>query len=503
MAKRSTAFALAAIAPDPHAAASLYQQLYNNLRTAILTRRLGPGTKLPATRQLASELGLARNTVVSAFEQLFAEGYLDSRTGDGTYVSHAVPDERLTVSARSATGRAAGHKANPALAQATIAVAGARLGVWSEDSTPQPFRPDMLALDHFPVDIWARLASRRWRNPGIELLGYGDPAGYPPLRAAVAAYLGASRGVRCTADQVLITTGAQLGLDLAIRTLLNPGDQVWVENPGYRGMRGALIALGAAMVPVPVDQEGIQVEEGIALAPTARAVYVTPSHQYPTGAVLSLARRLALLEWAQRTGAWIIEDDYDSEYRYTGRPLSSLQGLDSAERVIYIGTFSKVLFPALRLGYLVLPAGLVEPFKRTRALCDRQAATVDQAVLTDFIEEGHFARHIRRMRQLYADRQTTLVRALHRLAPGWLEVENVEAGLHIVGWLPPGVDDHEVGRLMAAAGLETQLVSRDALTALARGGLLLGFAGLTHEQIEWGVAQLVPVLRGLRIPSQR
>jgi GntR family transcriptional regulator/MocR family aminotransferase len=502
MAKKSTAFVLAAIAPDPNAATSLYQQLYGNLRTAILTRRLAPGTKLPATRQLASELGLARNTVVSAFEQLIAEGYLESHTGDGTYVSHAVPDDRLTVAPRSSTRRVAARKAVPSLAHATLAVAHARLGAWGEDSVPQPFRPDMLALDHFPVDIWARLASRRWRNPGVELLGYGDPAGYPPLRAAVASYLGASRGVRCTPEQVLITSGAQLGLDLAVRTLLNPGNQVWMENPGYRGMRGALIALGAEMVPVPVDQEGLQVEQGIALAPQARAVYVTPSHQYPTGVVLSLTRRLALLEWAQRTNAWIIEDDYDSEYRYTGRPLSSLQGLDSAERVVYIGTFSKVLFPALRLGYLVLPAELVEPFKRTRALCDRQAATVDQAVLTDFIEGGHFARHIRRMRQLYADRQMTLVRALRRLAPDWLEVQNVEAGLHIVGWLPAGVDDQEVSRLMAAAGLETQLVSRDALTPLPRGGLLLGFAGLADEQIEWGVAQLAPLLRGLRVPGQ-
>lgn len=500
MPKRTGAFDVAAIAPDGATATSRYQQLYENLRNAVLTGRLAPGARLPATRVLAAELGVARNTVVTAFEQLVAEGYLESRPGDGTYVSRALPDERLTV---KPAGRRASRLAAPTLpplSRQSQALSAARLGSWGEDGPPHPFRPDLLALDHFPLAVWARLVSRNWRHRATSLLGYGDPAGYHPLREAVATYLGAARGVRCTPEQVFITNGAQQGIDLAVRTLLDPGDPVWAENPGYRGARGALIAAGARLAPVPVDREGLQVEVGIATAPQARAVYVTPSHQYPTGATMSLARRLALLEWAQRTGAWIIEDDYDSEYRYTGRPLSSLQGLDTAARVIYIGTFSKVLFPALRLGYLVAPQPVVDAFTRLRALTDRQSPTVDQAVLADFISDGHFAHHIRRMRVLYGERQAVLVEAVRRELGGLIQIIDAEAGLHVVGWLPVGVDDQEVSSLAATAGIVAQPLTSNALAPLPRGGLVLGYAALDEATILEGVRRLSSALKGVRGP---
>jgi GntR family transcriptional regulator/MocR family aminotransferase len=498
MPKQTGAFDIAAIAPDDNAATSRYQQLYENLREAILTGRLAPGTRLPATRVLAGELGLARNTVVNAFEQLAAEGYLESRPGDGTYVSRALPDERLTVKPPRRGARRSAAPVQSQLSRQSQALAAARLGVWGEDGPPCAFRPDLLALDHFPLGLWARLVSRNWRHSTTTLLGYGDPAGYRPLREAVASYLGAARGVRCTPEQIFITNGAQQGIDLAVRTLLDPGDKVWVENPGYRGVRGALIAAGAQLMPVLVDNEGLQVESGMATAPQARAVYVTPSHQYPTGATLSLARRLALLEWAQRTGAWIIEDDYDSEYRYTGRPLSSLHGLDAAERVIYIGTFSKVLFPALRLGYLVAPQAMVDAITRLRALTDRQSPTVDQAVLADFISEGHFARHIRRMRVLYGERQSLLVDGVRRQLGGCLEIVDAEAGLHVVGWLPPGVDDREISQAAAAVGIDAQPLTANALAPLARGGLVLGYAALDEAAIQEGVRRLCKALNAVQ-----
>jgi GntR family transcriptional regulator/MocR family aminotransferase len=474
MPKQTGAFDIAAIALDVNAPISRYQQLYENLRGAVLTGRLAPGARLPATRVLAAELGVARNTVVNAFEQLVAEGYLESRPGDGTYVSRALPDDRLTVKPRGGRTHRPPAPAQSPLSRQSQAVSAARLGVWVADSPPRPFRPDLLALDHFPLALWSRLVSRTWRHRATSLLGYGDPAGYRPLREAVATYLGAARGVHCRPEQVFITNGAQQGIDLAVRTLLDPGDAVWVENPGYRGARGALVAAGAHLVPVPVDHEGLQVERGIA--------------------TMSLTRRLALLEWTQRSGGWVIEDDYDSEYRYTGRPLSSLQGLDTADRVIYIGTFSKVLFPALRLGYLVAPQSVVDAFTRLRALTDRQSPTVDQAVLADFISEGHFARHIRRMRVLYGERQALLVDALRRHLGDHIEIVDAEAGLHVVGWLPIGVNDQAVSQAAAAAGVDAQPLTANALAPLPRGGLVLGYAALDEAAIREGVRRLASVL---------
>ena len=301
--------------------------------------------------------------------------------------------------------------------------------------------------------------------------------------------------MRCDARQVIIVSGSQQALDLAARLLLDEGEAAWVEDPCYLGGRGALIGAGAQLVHVPVDAEGLDVAAGLARAPYARLAYVTPSHQYPLGVTMSLARRLALLEWAERTGAWVLEDDYDSEFRYAGRPLASLQGLDRAARVCYIGTFSKVLFPALRLGYLVAPPALAESFANARALVDRHAPTVEQATLADFIAEGHFARHIRRMRALYAERQAALVDAARAIVGGAVALEPAEAGMHLVGWLGEGRDDLAVAARAAAQGLEVPALRRYAAETTLRGGLLLGYTALDAAQIRAGLQRLAAAIQ--------
>jgi GntR family transcriptional regulator/MocR family aminotransferase len=295
-------------------------------------------------------------------------------------------------------------------------------------------------------------------------------------------------------EQVIVVSGSQQALDLSARVLLDPGDAVWVEDPGYMGARGALSGAGARLVPVPVDEEGLEVAKGIEREPGARLACVTPSHQYPLGVTMSLGRRLELLGWAGRSGAWVIEDDYDSEYRYTGRPLEALQGLDTGGRVLYVGTFSKVLFPALRLGYLVVPPDLVDAFASARELTDRHPPTVEQAVLAGFIDEGHFVRHLRRMRALYARRQAALVEEAAHELPGLLDVGPAAAGLHLVGWLPEGEDDREASRRAANRGVEAPPVSLYGAELRVRGGLMLGYAAVAEREMRGGVRRLAEAL---------
>ena len=479
---------------DRRAGVPLQTQLYRGLREAILQGRLASGLRLPATRVLARELDVARNTVVAVFEQLVDEGYLAARVGAGTVVAAIRPESLLharPLPSRAATGTpprlsrrgaqlAAVHRASP----------GAASG--------RAFQVGLPALDAFPTETWARLLARRARTPTRGALGYDYATGHPALREAVAAYLGAARGVLCRAEQVIVVTGAQAGLDLACRLLLDPGDAAWIEEPGYLGARGALLAASARLVPVPVDRDGLDVAHGSSRAPDARLAYTSPSHQLPTGATTSLPRRMALLEWAERADAWVLEDDYDSEYRYGGRPIAAMQGIDGAGRVIYVGTFSKTMFAALRLGYLVVPRALVEPFSVAMRHTGHSAPVVVQAAMADFIAEGHYTAHVRRMRVLYEGRQARLVRAARRHLTGLAHVAPAEAGMHLVAALPAGSDDVDVTARAAVAGVVVRPLSTHYLGRPERSGLLLGYAGTPEREIDRSVEALAAVLRSSR-----
>ncbi len=472
----------------------LQRQLYESVRTAILSGSLPPGTRLPSTRALAGDWKLGRNTVVGAFEQLVAEGYLESQTGSGTYVSHQLPEEFLQVHRLSREAKLVGtsRQRRSGLSRRGRRIADIRGA--DDPLRPKAFSPGVPAVDSFPVDTWRRLTSRRIRRISRQLLCYQDPKGYPPLRKALAAYLGTARGVRCDWEQILIVSSSQQALDLSARLLLDPGDSVWIEEPGYTGARGALIAAGADLAPIPVDSQGIKVDWGIRQAPDARLIYITPSHQYPLGATLNLPRRMALLEWASRSGAWILEDDYDSEYRYAERPLSSLQGLDETGCVIYIGTFSKVLFPSLRLAYMVVPPDLVDAFQRARNLNDGHSPSLAQSVLTDFIEEGHFTAHLRRMRNLYYERQEALVQAAESRLQGVLDVQRSPCGMHVTGILADGHDDVRLSRDAAAQGLDAAPLSFTYLRDPTKRGFILGYCCIPRDEIERGVETMARIL---------
>lgn len=479
---------------DPDAAEPLYRQLYRGIREAILSGRLPAGFRVPATRRLAEDLGVSRSTVLVAFDQLVAEGYIVGAVGSGSYVASLIPDHLLQARRKESRAVPRGDNA-PHIAARNRALQPflrPRSGLY-----PGAFYPGVPPVDAFPWPLWSRLAARRDRHLDRRQLYHGTAAGYRPLREAIVAHLSAARGVSCTPDQVVIVSSAQEAVDLVCLVLLDPGDAAWLEDPGYAGWRGALAASGARIVPVPVDAEGLMVDRGLAAEPNARLALVTPSHQYPTGVTLSLERRLALLQWANRTGAWIVEDDYDSEYRYAGAPLTALQGLDSAERVLYIGTFNKTLFPALRLGYLVAPDGLIEWLLRTRRIGGEHAHTLDQLTLTDFMGEGHYARHLRRMRMLCRERRDTLVAAARRELPGLLEITHSDTGLHAVGWLPRGVDDRRVSAAAREQGIEASAVTSHQTGPCGRGGLVLGYGGVQPPAIEDGMRRLAAAMRTL------
>jgi GntR family transcriptional regulator/MocR family aminotransferase len=482
---------------DINSSVPLYRQIYEAIRRAILSGELAASVRLPATRLLAGELAVARMTVVNAYEQLLAEGYIEGKAGSGTYVASALPEDLLHLGeAGSSRDRRSANAGKPFLSRrgqwfASTSITTLRV---QADGNQCAFQNGMPAVDEFPFKLWSQLAARRFKNPSRELLGYGDPAGYSPLRQGIAAHLKAARGVRCDADQVIIVAGAQQALDLTARILLDPGDTVWFEDPCYPGARNAFLSAGARVIHIPVDQEGFDVARAVKRHKKARLVYVTPSHQFPLGVTMSLSRRLELLDWAKRSDAFIIEDDYNSEYRYAGRPLASLQGLDTDGRVIYIGTFSKTVFPALRLGCVVVPKELTDAFIVARALIDRHSPSPDQAILADFINEGHFARHLRRMRALYKDRQDTLVAAVQRELKGLIEMAPAEAGMHLVGWLPNQVNDKESSARAARYGVEAAPLSAYSANPLPRGGLVLGFTAVNAKQIKDGVKRLARAL---------
>jgi GntR family transcriptional regulator / MocR family aminotransferase len=481
---------LAVIHLDRTSSTPLYLQLYENIRCAVVKGQLAAGIRLPSTRDLATRLGVSRNTVTSAFEQLFAEGYIEGKVGAGTYIAQVeiAPTHKAVFPSSDSLSM----PCNISRRGQTILALRETIFRYRHDPI-RAFRPGVPALDAFPVDVWSKLMTQHWRYAQPDLLSYGDPCGYRPLRECVAEYLRLSRAIQCKADQVIIVSGSQQALDISARVLLDPNDTAWIEDPGYIGARNVFRGAEVNLVPVPIDQQGLNVEVGKLRGPDAKLVYVTPSHQFPLGYTMSLSRRLELLQWAQQSGAWILEDDYDSEYRYQSQPLAALQGLDESGRVIYMGTFSKVLFPSLRLGYLVVPPELVDAFAAARAMSDRHSPLFEQAVVADFITEGHFSRHLRRMRMLYAERQTALVSAAQSLSH-CLNVQPCATGMHLIGWLPKGVDDRIVSQHLSQYGITAPALSTYRLEPSLTGGLILGYAAINVEMIYSAIRQMTSIL---------
>ncbi len=457
----------------------LNRQIYQLVREAILQGVWAAGTRLPSSRELATDTQCARNTVLHAYQQLLAEGYIVARAGSGTFVSDTLPDR---AALRKAAPRAESRRAAslpPLSRRAQLLLQDAALS----GSPAGAFALGVSDTTAFPHATWARLIGRHWRYPTQEMLNYAHGGGYRPLREALAEHLRLARSVNCTADQIVLTTGIQQSIALVATMFTDVGDRVWTEEPGYRGARNLLRACGLETVPVPVDEEGFAPRERD-LAEPPRLAYVTPSHQFPLGMVMSLARRRLLLDVAQRHGMWILEDDYDSEFRFEGRSLAALQGLDAHERVLYMGSFSKSLFPGIRVGYLVLPGTLAERVAAGYAELYRDGQLVQQAALADFMAGGHYATHIRRTRKLYADKQSVLRAAIVRRFGDALPISTHEAGLHLVLHLPEHVDDVLLCEQAGTEGVVVRPLSRHYLQrAQARQGLLLGYAGVGQRQI--------------------
>ncbi len=485
MPRRQKAAFLTALTLDPESGLPLHQQLFLGLRKAILEKRLSPKIKLPSTRALAKELNVSRNTVISAYDQLLAEGYLVSQVGAGTFISDELPEELLQSKPSSTTTNAPSRELK--LSSYATKLANHRQ---SRAYNGIAFASGLPELDQFPFEDWARLLARHWRRPDRSMLVGNPVAGSVVLRKAIANYLGQTRAVKCHEDQVIMVSGSQQAIDLVVRIFVEPGDSVWMEEPGYPGTKEALKATGAIAVPVPVDEQGLIVDEGIKLAPKARLACISPSHQYPLGYMMSLSRRLSLLAWAKDNDAFILEDDYDSEYRYTGRPLSSLQGLDTDNRVIYVGTMSKVMFSGLRMGYLVVPEDLVDVFLGLRRQIDSHPPSVAEAALAEFISDGYLSSHIRRMRLLYDQRQTMLLSLLEEKIGPVLTSGRQESGMHIVAYLEKDIPDYLVSEEVRKQGYIARALSSFYSGPTDQNGLILGFAGINEHIMSQAVDKL-------------
>ena len=486
---------------DEKSKAPLYRQIYETIRRSILSGEFHSGEQLPASRLLAKQLGISRLTVINAYDQLLAEGYLESKAGAGTFVAEHLPEEFLQtprVKPQKGKTEILPRKLNLSRYGKNVLEESRTVLRYNQATPLAAFQHGLAAIDEFPFDVWTKLANKSYRTLERQTFGYGEPAGFFLLREAIAAYLKSARAVNCAPEQVIITSGAQHAFDLIGRVFLEPKTEVYIENPCYFGVKQAFQSFDAKFVPVPVDEDGFDLATALKQSGNARLAYVTPSHQFPLGVTMSLPRRLQLLEWAKRAEAWIIEDDYDSEFRYEGRPLPSLQGLDrDAGRVLYIGTFSKTIFPALRLGCLVVPRDLIEIFTAARALSGSQSPIIDQATLAEFITEGYFGRHIRRMRRLYEERQAILVAETKKHLAGRLEVKKSVSGMHVIGWLPDGVKDTAAAEKAAQFGIRTATVSALSLTAWQRGGLILGYTAINEKQIKKGIKLLAKAMESL------
>jgi GntR family transcriptional regulator/MocR family aminotransferase len=475
------------IAIDRKAPTALHRQIYDAYRTAIVAGSLRPGQRIPSTRVLATEIGVSRFPVLNAYSQLLAEGYLEGRVGAGTVVSSSLPEQFISSEPADARFAATRSGSRPVAHRCSI-LSRVESSPWLQGWGA--FGVGQVAFDQFPLHIWSNLVARRCRNMDAKSFHYGDPKGSKALRETIATYLRTARSLHCEAEQIMIVSGSQQALEISARVLLDAGSRVWVEEPGYRLARDVFALTGAHLISVPVDEEGLDVAAGIKRFRKARAAFVTPSHQFPLGETMSASRRLQLLEWAQNTGSWIIEDDYDSEYRYESLPIASLQGIDANSRVIYIGTFSKVLFPSLRLGYVVIPSDLIDSFIKIRRAMDIGPPSFYQEVLADFISEGHFARHIRRMRVLYRERRSALVDSINKELGSTVEVIGSEAGMHLTVTLPRRSRDLEIAERAARQNLWLWPLSPFYLSEVSRPGFILGFGGASVAEIPRAVRKL-------------
>jgi GntR family transcriptional regulator / MocR family aminotransferase len=467
----------------------LHRQLYLAVKTAILNGRLRSGVRLPSSRMIAEDLRLSRTTVLNALDQLSAEGYLEGKIGSGTRVASAVPGnlkELALTQARLSQSRPKPRISRRARVRPNFDFSFLR-------TAARPLRPGQPEEALFPLHLWSRLAAKHWRRATRDP-EHADSLGYRPLRQAICDYIGKLRAVRCEPDQVLIVGGAQQALYLCAHTLLDPGDAVWMEDPGYPRARAAFLSAGLRIIPVPVDSEGLVVSAGEKRHPAPRLVFVTPSFQCPLGSMMSLSRRFELLRFASRSKAWVLEDDHFSEYRYGTGPIASLQNLDRHEQVIYIGNFSKSIVPSLRIGYLVLPPALVEVFKMVRSSISRQPPGVDQVILAEFISEGHLEGHLRTTLRLYRERQEALVDAIGQQGHGILETAPSGTGMYLVAWLRPGVDDQAAARAAAAHGVDVIPLSAFSMRRLRRQGLVLGYSAYPVNRIRVAVEKLSEAL---------
>jgi GntR family transcriptional regulator / MocR family aminotransferase len=479
---------LPVIAIDRRAELPLHRQLYESFRAAILNGNLRSGHQVPSSRMLAMELGISRFPVTDAYAQLLAEGYFESRPGSGTFVSNS-----LAASAKPANENGSKSASARQVSQRSLLIPQSQNHPWRYGCGA--FGVHQPAFDKFPFEAWSRLVARHSRQRGPQVIHHTNPLGSERFREAICSYLRISRAVQCEPGQIMIVSGSQQALEITARVLLDPGDAVWIEEPAYQLTRYVLLGAGCHLNPIPVDDEGIDVGAGMKRCFNARAAFVTPSHQYPLGSTMSASRRLQLLNWAETAGAWIIEDDYDSEYRYEVMPISSLQGLDSSARVIYIGTFSKVLFASLRIGYIVIPADLVDRYISVRLTMDIFPPYLYQEVLTEFMQRGHFTRHIRRMRALYRERRTTLVNSIHAAFGDSMELHGVEAGMHVAATLPPGLSDMHIATMAAQRQLWLWPLSPCYLTKEVRQGFILGYGNTSQEEILRAVHHLRDVLK--------
>lgn len=480
---------------DPASPTPLHRQVYEELRRAIFSGRLPGGKKVPSTRTLARTLGVSRATVTLAYDYLLGEGYFEAQGGSGTYVSRKLPDDLIQAAPVGAD------MSRPLPGPRSLSSYGSALREreWLDYSDVEPEiqfsfgRPD---LDEFPMRIWSQLMTRHCRNSNFTLLDCPSrAAGYLPLRQAISSYLARARALPCKPEQVIVVNGSQQGLDLVTRVVLDPGDRAGIEEPGYIGAQKAFQAQGARLEPIFIDSNGVKTDYLKARFETdgpdrLKLLYLTPSHQYPTGVVLSLGRRMEILSFASRTGCLIIEDDYDSEYRYSGRPIPALAGIDHGGSVIYVGTFSKVILPALRLGYLVVPEDLVEVFTRAKWLVDRHSSLLQQQVLADFIAEGHLERHVRRMRALYEKKRQLVMEMLEGLFEDRVQISGENAGINILVRIESGLSDRELMKRAAETGIGITSTAQLYLSQAPRGEFLLNYGGIEESDLIEGLTRL-------------